>query len=87
VQILGAIILVLVYVGLTLILSWQMTLAVLIVSALVIVLLGHRTNRGTEFGQDITQVDAEIHREAEENLTAAKLVKASSGVDPVTLTP
>jgi len=78
VQILGSIILVFVYVGLALVLSWQMTLAVVMVSGGVVFLLRDRASRGTKFGQDITQVDAEIHSQAEEGLTAAKLVKASS---------
>ncbi len=77
-QILGAIILALVYMGLSLILSWQMTIAVVILGVVVATLLRSRVGRGTKFGQEITRVDAEIHKETSENLAAAKLVKASS---------
>jgi ATP-binding cassette subfamily C protein len=78
VQILGAVIMVAVYVCLTLVLSWQMTLAVIVTSTAVMLLLRSRANRGTKYGQDVTKVDAEIQSETQENLSAAKLVKASS---------
>jgi len=77
-QVLGAIIMVVVYLGLALLLSWPMTLAVVVVSASVVLLLRPRANRGTKFGEDHTKVDVEIQSEAEEDLTAAKLMKASS---------
>ena len=83
VQMLGAIVVVMVYVGLTLVLSWQMTLAVMIVSALVVLLLRKRANRGTAFGHDISRIDAQLHSQAVENLAAAKLVKASSSESQV----
>lgn len=83
VQILGAVIMVLVYTALTVALSWQMTLAVVITSAIVVYLLRHRADRGTKFGQDVTKVDAAIQGETQENLTAAKLVKASSAESEV----
>lgn len=78
VQILGAVIMVVVYVGLSLVLSWQMTLAIVVVSMAVGYLLRHRTNRGTKYGQDVTRIDAQLHSQAAENLIAAKLVKASA---------
>lgn len=78
VQMLGGVIMVLVYVGLALALSWQMTLAVAVVSGIVVFLLRNRANRGTKFGQAIVTADAEIYSETQENVTAAKLVKASA---------
>ena len=78
VQVLGAVIMAVVYLGLSLMLSWQMTLAVVVVSVLVGIFLRHRTNRGTEYGQDVTRINAQLHSQASENLTAAKLVKASA---------
>ncbi len=83
VQMLGAIIVVLVYTALTVVLSWQMTLAVVVTSGVVVFLLRHRARRGTKFGQDVNRVDAEIQSETQENLTAAKVVKASSAESEV----
>jgi ABC-type multidrug transport system fused ATPase/permease subunit len=78
VELAGAIIMSAVYLTLALVLSWQLTLAVAVVVAVVLSLLGRRANRGAKFGQELTQVDAEIHSLTQEDLTAAKLVKASS---------
>jgi ABC-type multidrug transport system fused ATPase/permease subunit len=64
-------------------LSWQMTLAVVVTSVIVVLLLSRRANRGTKYGQDVTKVDAEIQSETQENLTAAKLVKAASSESAV----
>lgn len=83
VQMLGAIIMVVVYTALTLVLSWQMTAAVVVTSGIVIYLLRHRAQRGTKFGQEVNRVDAEIQSETQENLTAAKVVKASSAESQV----
>jgi ABC-type multidrug transport system fused ATPase/permease subunit len=77
-QVIGAIVMVVVYLVLAIALSWQMTLAIIIVSVIVVSLLRNRANRGTKFGQDITRVDAEIQSATAENLNAAKLVKASA---------
>ena len=77
-QTIGAIIMMLVYLALVLALSWQMTLAIVIVSALVVFLLRSRANRGTKFGQDFSRVDADIQSATAEDMAAAKLVKASS---------
>ncbi len=81
-QVIGAIVMVIVYLVLAVALSWQMTLAIIVVSVLVVSLLRDRANRGTKFGQDITRVDAEIQNTTAENFNAAKLVKASA-VEPV----
>lgn len=78
VQVLGAVIMVLVYLALTLILSWQMTLSVIFVSVVVLTLLRSRANRGIGYGQALTQADADLQSETQENLAAAKLVKASA---------
>jgi ATP-binding cassette subfamily C protein len=77
-QVIGAIILVVVYLALALVLSWQMTLAIIIVSGIVVLLLRHRASRGTKFGQEMSRVDGEIYGATAEDLAAAKLVKASS---------
>jgi ABC-type multidrug transport system fused ATPase/permease subunit len=78
VTMLGTVIMVFVYMALAFALSWQMTLSTIIASVAVIFLLKNRASQGTTFGEAISQTDADIHSETQENLVAAKLVKASS---------
>jgi ABC-type multidrug transport system fused ATPase/permease subunit len=83
VTVIGTIIMVVIYLGLALLLSWPMTLATLATSGAVLVLLRNRTSRGTKYGQEISRVDAEIYGETQENLVAAKLIKASSAENQI----
>jgi ATP-binding cassette subfamily C protein len=76
VSMLGTIVIVVVYFALAVLLSWQMTLTVSAVAVLVIVVLRRRAAWGTDYGERLRETDADIYHETQENLTAAKLVKA-----------
>lgn len=78
VTMLGTVIMVVVYLGLAFALSWQMTLAVIVVSTVVVLLLKNRASEGTRYGQALSAADSESFLELQENLAAAKIVKASS---------
>lgn len=76
VSMLGTVVIVGVYFALALFLSWQMTLTVALVAAVVVIVLRRRAARGTDYGEQLRETDADIYHETQENLTAAKLVKA-----------
>lgn len=83
VQMLSTLIIVFVYVGVAVTVSWQMTLAVAVTSLCVVVLLRRRAAHGTRYGRTLTETDAEIMTETQENVAAAKLVKAYAAQDEI----
>jgi ABC-type multidrug transport system fused ATPase/permease subunit len=76
-QMLGAGIVVGVYVVLAFVLSWQMALLVAIAGVLIALLLRRRAGRGAVFGLAVTEDNAELQREASESIAGAKLVKGT----------
>ncbi len=78
VQMLGTVIMVLVYLALAVALSWQMTLIIGVTGALILVILRSRVSRGSRYGQAITALAMEMWGEAGEHIAAAKTVKAYS---------
>ncbi|MDR3685380.1 MAG: ABC transporter ATP-binding protein [Coriobacteriia bacterium] len=78
VMMLGTIITVLVYLGLALALSWQMTLVIAIAGGLLVGLLRGRVQRGSRYGEAMSHEIGILGAEAIEHVAAAKTVKAYS---------
>jgi ATP-binding cassette, subfamily C, bacterial len=74
-QMLSALFVVVAYVGLALLISWQMTLFVAVIGLTLAFLLRNRVARGSKFGAAITSSNSLLQREAQENIAGAKLVK------------
>lgn len=74
----GAVLSVIVYALLALTLSWQMTLVVLGIGVGLLGLLRPLIMRGARFGTAITDLNVALQREANESLSAAKVVKGSA---------
>lgn len=72
---LGILIVVTVYLSLAFVLSWQMTLVVLVVAAVAATLLRGRISRAATFGEAITELNSELTREASEYIAGAKVIK------------
>lgn len=81
VQMIGTAILIGIYLLLAFILSWQMTLVIAGMSALVLLLLRARVARGSGFGQILTDQSMAMWQEAGEHIAAGKTVKAYSVED------
>jgi ATP-binding cassette subfamily C protein len=80
----GSTIVVVVYVGIALYMSWQMTAIVLASGAFVIWLLRSRVRRAADFGRAISATNAAIQSEAMENISGAKLIKGT-GVEELAI--
>jgi ABC-type multidrug transport system fused ATPase/permease subunit len=80
-QMLGAILVVIVYAVLALFLSWQMTLLIVVVGGGLVFFLRKRVSRGTVFGRAVTELNADVQNEALENIAGAKLVKGCAAED------
>lgn len=74
-QMLGAMFVVVVYLALAFLLSWQMTVVVLVAGGGLAVVLRRRVSAGTRFGASVTDSNAEVQKQALENIAGAKLVK------------
>lgn len=81
-QMLGAVLVIVVYAGLAVFLSWQMTLLIVVVGGTLAFFLRHRVSRGTSFGQSLTDLNADVQNEALENIAGAKLVKGCAVEEP-----
>ena len=80
-QMLGAILVVIVYGALAVLLSWQMTVLIVIVGAFLVFFLRRRVSQGTVFGRAVTELNADVQNEALENIAGAKLVKGCAAED------
>lgn len=74
-QMLGALIVVVVYLMLAFALSWQMTTIVLVVGGGLAVALRGRVARGTKYGLRVTNLNGQLQGESIESIGGAKLVK------------
>ena len=83
VQLLGMLVIIVVYATLAFALSWQLALATTVMSVVVLVFLRNRSARGTKYGQTLTVTDHEIYHTAQEEIAAAKLIKAYAAEPPV----
>lgn len=75
---LGAALSVAVYIGLALLLSWQMTLLVMVAAGVLLLLLRSRISQGARFGTSVTELNAALQSEALESISGAKLVKSGA---------
>ena len=74
-QMLGAVIVVLIYLCLAFALSWQMTAVVAIVGGVLAYGLRGRVARGMKFGLNVTDLNGQLQGESIESIGGAKLVK------------
>lgn len=75
---LGILITVFIYLVLAVLLSWQMTLIIVIAGGLLVLLLRSRVMRGSKYGEAISEELGVLGSEATEHVAAAKTVKAYS---------
>lgn len=75
---LGIAITVVIYLGLAVLISWPMTLVILVAGGSIVVLLRRRVSRGSKYGEAITGEFASMAHEVMEHVSAAKTVKAYS---------